>query len=262
MTRRKLTARSPFVDLRPAELAAAGPGDESLFLGRLDAEALRSELAEAGILSVLAERGYPEIAIDIERHDGEHRLSIVPRGERVRLVELRLAEEVVVAADALMQRKGVGLLSVLSVRWLALQHPLGRFTPERPRLPGQRYPGLGLSARLHAWALQRAGAWGKDGVLNFPEYFHNAVFYSSLFRFLSPTRQGRFEALRRDLAALPVAAASAALDDGRIVDASGAPFRWEPGEMLAPLTDTVRGYLDSKEYADAVGAARDAARFS
>lgn len=44
-----------------------------------------------------------------------------------------------------------------------------------------------------AWA----ASWHKDGLLNLPEYYHNAVFYSAIFRFIAPVRQGRFEALQR-----------------------------------------------------------------
>jgi hypothetical protein len=156
----------------------------------------------------------------------------------------------------------VDVLSFLVVRWVSLQDPLGRFAPDKPRLPGQRYPGLGLGRvvfeRLLAWAT----AWGKDGLLNLPEYFHNAVFYSAMFRFLAPARQGRFEALRRDLAGLHVAEASAAVEAGRVREQPGnRSLRWEPGEMAAPIAAGLRDYLDSEEYAKAVAAASAAVSY-
>jgi hypothetical protein len=104
--------------------------------------------------------------------------------------------------------------------------------------------------------------WGKDALLNFPEYFHNAVFYATLFRFLSPRRQGRFEAIRRDLASLHVAAASAALDDGRVVEEpAGEPAVWEAAEMVAPVTRSLRLYVDSADYRGIVEDTREALRF-
>lgn len=258
---RKRRRRRPFVDLLPAELEAASP-DSNLFLGRLDHDRLRRELEAAGILAALARRGFPEVALRTEREADEHRLRVLPARGRVTLIDLRVAETALAAGDPALRGFGVDVLSFLAVRWLSLQDPKRRFTRERPRLPGQRHPGLGLGTRLYAVLKGWAAGWGKDGLLNFPEYFHNAVLYSTLFRFVAPARQGRFEALARDLAPLHVAAASAALDAGRVVDAaSGDGVRWEAGEMVAPLTAPLQAYLDSPVYRDAVAAVRDSVRF-
>ena len=92
--------------------------------------------------------------------------------------------------------------------------------------------------------------------------FHNARFYAPPFAFLSPAEQGRFEALCRDLAALPVAEASEAVEAGRVVDeATGEAVEWAPGEMIAPVTRPVRRYLESSAYRDAAAAAREAHSF-
>jgi GNAT superfamily N-acetyltransferase len=254
--------RRPFVDLEPAALSATAPEGHKLFLGRFDETALRRELDAAGILDGLATRGYPEIALRVSASDGEHRLRILGRRGRISLVELRVAEIASVASEPFMRRRGLDVLSFLVVHWAALQNPRGRFTSAKPRLPGQLYPGLGLGKRLYDRLLAWARDFGKDGLMNLPEYFHNAVLYSSLFRFLSPARQGRFEALRRDLASLHVAAASAAVKEGRVFEqSSGTAFRWEPGEMVAPINERLRAYLDSEEYARATAAASAALRF-
>jgi hypothetical protein len=76
----------------------------------------------------------------------------------VSLVDLRLAEPSAIVEEPLFKARGLRVLS-LAVRWLALQDPRGRFTPERPRLPGQRYPGLGLGKRLY----ERLMVWAKSG---------------------------------------------------------------------------------------------------
>ena len=95
-----------------------------------------------------------------------------------------------------------------------------------------------------------------------PAYFHNARFYSPPFSFLAAAEQGRFEALVRDLAALEVAAASAAVDEGRVIEEpSGEVVRWRPGDMLAPLSAAVREYVGSREYAQAVAGSRETRRF-
>lgn len=252
--------RRAFVDLLPLDVAGEAAGTPPLYLRRFEIALLRRELQEAGVLDGLARRGYADVDLTIEREEDEHRLFVLPRGSRVRLIDLRLAEAVILSPE-LLPGEGAALY-VLSIHWLSMQDPRARFTPERPRLPGQRHPGLGLARelilRIHAWA----AAWGKDALVNFPEYYHNAVFYSELYRFASPVREGRFEALRRDLASMSVAQASRAVDSGKVLDAaSGRRLLWEPGEMITPLTDRVRTALGSERYVSAVGAARETARF-
>jgi hypothetical protein len=261
--------RRPFVELAPSELSLLRAGDAVLFLDRFDGPALRRELAGAGVLQGLAERGYSDVVLGTSLVSGEHRLRITPRHRRVSLVDLRLAEGGQQSDEPALRRRGLEIVSFLAVHWLALQDPRARFTRERPRLPGQRYPGLGLGRRLFALLLGWAASWGKDGLVAFPEYFHNAWLYAAprqrpagadapplpLFRFLSPDRQGRFEALARDLAHQPLAAASAALAAGRVRQAgSGEPARWEAAELVVPLTPGLRAYLDSLDYRRAADA--------
>jgi hypothetical protein len=251
----------PFVRLASQDLAALGAESPGLFLGRFDQDALRRELSDAGLLSALAERGYPDVVIGTQAGAGEHRLSIRPRSGRVSLVDLRLSESAMPLEEQ-GRRQGIQVLSLLTIRWLSLQHPRGRFARERPRLPGQRYPGLGLAKPVVLRLLRWARAWGKDGLANVPQYYHNAVFYSPIFRFLSPGQQGLFEALRRDLGHLPVAQASAAVEAGRVVAAPGGePFVWTPAEMITPLTARLAACLDSPEYQRAVALSRDSQRF-
>jgi hypothetical protein len=236
--------------------------DATAFLGRFEPKALECELRDAGVLEGLARRGYRVPVVLTEFEAGEHRLKLMPPDGEVPLVDLRLAEASAVVHEPFLTRRGLEVVSFLCIRWLALQDPFARFTPERPQLPGQTHPGLGLTRPLILRLLKWATDWGKDGLLNLPEYFHNAVFYSALFRFVHPRQQGRFEALRRDLAGAHVAAASFALDAGLVLsEPEGEPLRWEPGEMVAPLTGRLRRAFDSDDYAAAVGEARDAARF-
>ncbi len=256
--------RRPFIDLRPAEVQPAARVDPALFLGRFDAATLRLELAEAGILEGLAARGYREVEIRTDVEAGEHQLRTFAPGGTEPLVDLRLAEATSLLREPLLLRVGLEVLSFLSMNWLSLQDPAASFSAERPRLPGQRHPGLGLLKQFYLRLMGWAEDWGKDGLLNFPDYYHNALFYAQVFRFVSPLRQGRFEALREALTSLPLAAASWAVDGGRVVEETErgrAPYVWEPGEMVAPLTPDLRAYLDSEAYRRAAAEARTRARF-
>jgi len=255
-------ARRPLVSLGSLDVGFLGSEATGLLLGRYDADAVRGELAEAGLLEALAERGYPDVEVRVGAASGEHRLTVRARRGRVNLIDLRLAEASSRIEEPLARKHGLDVLSFLSVQWLGLQHPRGRFTPERPRLPGQRFPGLGLSKPVVLRLLHWARAWGKDALVAVPQYYHNAVFYSAIFRFLSAERQGGFEALRRDLSRLSVARASAAVEGGRVIATPGEePFPWTPAEMITPLTAPLGAHFDSADYAAAVAQSRADTRF-
>lgn len=59
--------RRPFVELRPAEFRTATSGEAHLFLGRLEPEALRAELEEAGIMDSSDYRRAVDAARDAAR---------------------------------------------------------------------------------------------------------------------------------------------------------------------------------------------------
>jgi hypothetical protein len=254
-------ARASFLDLRPAESWGRVAVRGDLFLGRFDAKALHRELLEAGLLGGLAELGYPKVSVRVSAEGDEHRLRVLAPGLLAPLVDLRLAESAAFFKDPPRLRLGLEVFSLLAVRGLVLQDPRGVFPADRPRLPGQDHPGLGLFSRLIGRLGQWAEDWGKDGLLAFPPHFHVAVMASRSLRFVSPARQGRFEALRRDLARRPLGDASRAVDASGVVDQGGAPFTWEPAEMVAPLAHDLREYVESEDYGKAVGTAREKARF-
>src|SRR5262249_36162254 len=152
------------IQLDPARLTpgAHAPGAPALFLGRLELADLRRELEEAGVIKALASRGYRDPEVRVECAEGEHRLVVAPRGGGESLVDLRMAEGALSVDEPALRAAGIDVLSVLAVHWLALQDPQASFTPERPRLPGQRPPGLGLGRQLYTPVPGRAAAWGRD----------------------------------------------------------------------------------------------------
>jgi hypothetical protein len=248
------------IRLEGPDLAAAG-GLTSRFLERFSLPALCAEMDQAGVLPALRTRGY-DPGVRIEVAEGQHRLLVTSSNGGEVLIDLRMREEGLPVSEPGLRARGVEVLSVLVVEWLSLQDPRAVFTRERPRLPGQTHPGLGLGRQLYGRVLGWAASWGKDGLVNVPAYFHNAKFYAPPFAFLDAAEQGRFEALCRDLEAVSVADASAALEAGRVVaGADGEPVTWSPGAMLAPLSPPVREYLASPEYRRAVAVSRDGHRF-
>jgi hypothetical protein len=251
-----VTTTTPFVDLSPAESWAKVTVRKDRFLGRLDAPALRRELEEAGLIGGLLARGYPGVRLRTSIDGDDHRLRLLAPGLVTPLVDLCLSESTAFFKEPPRLRLGLEVFSFLTVRRLVLQDPGAPFREDRPRLPGQEHPGLALFQRaldrLRLWA----DDWGKDGLLGFPPHFHAAVLPGRSLHFLSPLRQGRFEALQRDLGALSLAEASWAVEEGRVTEPGGGVLVWQPAEMTMPLGHDLRDYIESEDYSRAVEPAR------
>jgi hypothetical protein len=140
----------------------------------------------------------------------------------------------------------------LFVHWLTMRHP--RAAHRRELLPGQDVPGLGLAREMTELYERMAARLGLAGVAFRPAHYHLAYVARERFRFLDPARQGRFEALVRDLGALPLPEATRLVAAGRVL-VDGAPYLWEPEHMVdfaaTPPDDAAE-----------VAAAREAAHFT
>ncbi len=103
----------------------------------------------------------------------------------------------------------------------------------------------------------------REGLIGFPEHYHNAVMYSEKYRFFAPEREGILGALRRDLAGLSLAGASWAVERGLVTDArTGAQFPWAGEEMVRPLVPRVATWLAGAEYCEAAARTEEKARFA
>jgi hypothetical protein len=91
-------------------------------------------------------------------------------------------------------------------------------------------PGLGLARELGVLLTAMARRLDLAGVVFRPAHFHTAFSARHHLAFIDPVRQGRFEALVRDLSHLPLAAATEAVADGRVL-LDGEPYAWEADEM-------------------------------
>ncbi len=133
--------------------------------------------------------------------------------------------------DCSVERQQVAGEPVLYIHWLSLRNPHATFSERRPQLPGQSAPGLGVAREMVEVLGRVASRLGLRGVAYRPAYFHTAYPARHRFRFVEPERQGRFLALVRDLAPLPLLEASIALQEGR-VRLGGSPYQWEADEMV------------------------------
>ena len=177
-----------------------------------------------------------------------------PSGDRAQLLGQEATGREHLLIQLVVEKREVAGEPFLYVHWLTLRHPLARFSERRPPLPDQEVPGLGLAREMGSLLARMAERLGLAGVAFRPAAFHTAYAGRGQLRFVDPQRQGRFEALVRDLAGMPLAAATVAVASGQVL-VDGAPYRWEPDEMVLWLRPRA-------EDSAAVAAARDATRFT
>jgi len=242
------------------ELAGLNP--ENLLFGRLRPEEVRDRIRNAGILEGLARRGYHDPVLALSCSDPEEQRVCLYAGKTSRE---RLLMEVRVQIRAFRPGKPIGsfpegtVFRMLLIHWLALSDPERPFSIDRPRLPGQERPGLGLISECLSLLRQIGKEFLLDGILDVPDHFHAALIYSRTFRFLDPQAEGRFQAMARDLKGIPLAIASEAVQEGCLIDTgTGLPVPWEPAEQIMPLTEPLRRHFRSSAFRrvrDEVGSA-------
>jgi hypothetical protein len=155
-------------------------------------------------------------------------------------------------------------MDLVSVYWLREQDPTAKCTVDRPALPLQEHPGLGILRRAFRVIVGMARELDKDGVACIPKFFHDAVifFRSRLFLFLDAEQQGRFEALVRDLSAVPLATASVLLASDGVRDQQGHVVRWEFASQVLPLSARLCAYFNSPQYSEVVRTVFATSRFN
>jgi hypothetical protein len=221
-------------------------------LGRFSEKQVVDALVDYGVWRELERKGYPNAHLTIRSIDPFRQIIKIatskeaPENEESLLCELRLFDAWLKNPDA----NGIQFeFDALVIDWLLFQNPGASFTSKRPPLPGQKYPGLGIMRTCMTAILDFAKQTGKEAVVAIPEYYHNAVLYKPHFRFFSPEIEGRFQALQKFLADLPLWEASHAVEAQRIVDnSSGEHFVWHPYEQGLALTPRISEYFESPDY--------------
>ncbi|HUI26365.1 MAG TPA: hypothetical protein VL403_09810 [Candidatus Kryptonia bacterium] len=239
----------------------------SRVLGRYDAAAIHDLFADAGVLAALTRKGFDHLEVRLEDRGGSLPhivLSGCKRGEPFLLLDACLGEAVV--RPEFFARRGYPMerpVELAVIRWVREQDPTAQFRPDRPRLPLQRHPGLGVLRHAFRIVVRMAADLGKDGVASVPKFFHDAVIFhrSRLFLFLDGAEQGRFEALARDLRSLSLGDASLALVSRCVHEVQRGVIEWFPGYQVFPISPPLTGYFHSDEYAARVTEALQAHRF-
>jgi hypothetical protein len=233
-----------------------------LLLGLWDEGAAERALEAGGVLAAIRARVGAPVRVRVDADEGLLRVHRAdrPEGPDALLVEVKARLERV--PPERLRRLGFPAGEVLAIDWILMQDPGSAFPARRGALPGQRHPGLGLGREAIGVFRRAAARLGAGAVLGIPRHYHAAAIYHILFAFADPLAEGRFQALARDLAGLPLAEAARAVEDGRVCDAaSGEPLRWAGEEMVMPIAEPVRAYFADPRYLDRAARALAGARF-
>jgi hypothetical protein len=239
-----------------------GPSDEPRFLDFYGEDGLRLALERYGFAREARARGYVDLDIETRCDDERHTLLVFGRSEDG--ARHRVAEAVV-RRDRLCPEPVPGLpplgpvYDVLTVDWLSLRNPLARFTPERPRLPGQDAPGLGLGEEVFELLCRAVERLRLEALVSTAQHFHNAVLYLAPMPFLDPRCAGPVHALMQTLMlqeGLSLAQASWAIHWGMVheLDADQ-PLRWRGEIQLWPRAPALDRHVHADAYFQLVTAA-------
>lgn len=247
----ELTGEPPRDDwgLTAEDLAGAlgGPRPPRRLLGFYSAQGLELTLERTGLLERVRNLGFlhPTLELDLDN----------PAGDTIRLYGDRRRRELLIETRLRVDRRTLPGLAMLRIEWLLLQNPRGQFTPERPQLPGQAHPGLGMLQEVVALFVLACDRLQLDGILFVPSHYHVAVHGRKTMRFLEPTDEGIYRALEAALQGLTLAAAAEAVATGRVVDtATGQPFVWRPVPMVFPVSERLREQVMGEGYERRAGA--------
>ena len=165
-------------------------------LGYYTAEGLEYALERYRLLPILRRLGFHNLHCVFDRISPYERARLrgtdATTGNEQTLIELEV------------DRRRLGTGTFLFVNWLSLRNPRAHFSNLRPQLPGQEVPGLGLAREMSQLLTLMAKRLLLDGVAFRPSWYHMAWAARHDARFIDSGRQGRFEALVRDLKEVPL----------------------------------------------------------
>jgi len=225
---------------------------QDLYLGRYTEADVKEILARHGIINKLNGMGFDNIHVEIRTDEVyTHRLYVYydQKDYDHILIELRLREGVFRPREQFVPELVIGPLPMIMVDWLMLQNPKKEFSDRRPALREQRHPGLGLLNTLIPIIVETARETGRAGILDTPEHYHGALFYSRFYRFFNPDVEGRFLAMQRDLAAIPLHTISQGIYHDCLKNTSTGQYeKWGPGEQILPVSAELTGYFRHHKY--------------
>jgi len=218
-----------------------GTAREDRVLGALSKHAIELSLERVGILSQIRALGLAGLTLRVEATPPlGHTLALWSEaGGPVLLMEQRVSRN----------RSAIPDRDLLYAEWLLLQNPRAEFSPDRPPLPDQSHPGLGLLREFVAWWVVLCERLRLDGVLFVPAHYYMAALGRRHLRFLTARDEATYDAFRAAVTDLSLPEASRAIDAGHVIDAeTGRPATWHTPLMVLPVSSGLRAHTRQPGY--------------
>ena len=226
--------------------------DDKLFLDTYTEEILKERFDYYGITKGLRRAGIKKYAITITTADpGFQHLEVFSREPRADdpVAELTLHKGNFSTRAPFAERLHGETIPMLFIQWIRLQNPLKSFLPDRPPLPGQKHPGLGIGDQVMVMLAALGEKQHTEGLANTPEYPHNAMLYCQRFQYINPDTEGKLVSLRRDFSEVPLSDLSWGILLGCVRDKkTGAALEWPKEEQILPLGPKLKKYFHSRAY--------------
>lgn len=258
-------------DDRSMEELVSGRGGARLFLGHYAEEDIREVFGRYSIQDTLERLGLEKyrITMDASNPDAQElKVHLVREGavgrhlrdrEKALIAEVILREAVLAPNEAL--DKKARSCPYLVIQWICLQNPLAEFDP-KSLLPGQRFPGLGAGQKVLRMFEALINRLHLEGIVNRPEFLHNALMYSRVFEFVNPEVQGRLRALKKQLGHLNLWQIAWAAEKGYVIeDGVRRRFRWYQSEQVWANCESMVRFFESSFYQDRLRETEERARY-
>ncbi len=228
-------------------------GSKKLFLGRFNSENLYSMMEKIGLVQHLKSIGFDSLLVDIDVD--ENRISYMKLywEERIpakQLIDIRLSESSFIPDKKYFDNNTkITPYNMIIIEWLSAKNPQKKFDDNKPQLPGQTNPGLGVLKYCFEMLYQMAKEVFKDGFLDIPDHMHGALMYSKKFKFFDPAHEGIIRAVARDLRKYSLSDISWGVITETIIDlTTNKPAIYDPGEQIHYVSDRMKKYFESKKY--------------
>ncbi len=233
-----------------------GNRGENLFLGYYSVKGLEIILEKYKIAKKLNKLGFKNLSVNIDTSDPfKHKVTIQNNNGRIKesLIELVVKRDYVEIDLPFDTPLNGRKYECLIVEWLKMQNPRNLFSQERPQLPGQEYPGLGIGSKALELLVMASKRLGLKGIINIPDHFHNAFFYSKIFYYENPQDQANLLAIIKKKKKKKIYDLAWAIENGKLIDSNtGEIYKWKGKRQVLPLTKEWTQLYHSKRYKEAV----------
>jgi hypothetical protein len=242
---------SPLIEKEEIFSTLAEKRGTSLFLGKYTMNQVTTVLNKKSFFKEAQKRKLWPLEFDLDSSEFPlQRLQIFYQEKKPEkmLVDLKIKEGAFYPQKKIASHFPLSEYKFLILDWLTLQNPLLDFSLEKSPLPGQKHPGLNLGKKVFDIFVYLARLSRKDGLLAFPNYFHNALLFSRYFHFVNPEKLGEVLAIRASFPDVSFKKLAWIVYLDCMIDRKGKKYEWKAEEQIFPLNKALNDYFDSKAY--------------